>query len=65
MSPKTATILLVVSLALVALFLVSRTICSPALSSCDLTLFVGKASLVTVPIVWLVALFTPQLRRWF
>ena len=42
---------------------ITHVICSPVLSSCGLTLFVGKACFFAVPLVWLVALVMPRLNR--
>ena len=63
MSIRKLKILVGVSVSLWALALITHVICSPVLSSCGLTLFLGKACFFAVPLVWLVALVMPRLNR--
>ena len=52
-----------VTVVLLAMSWIAHATCSPALSSCDLMLFIGKACLFAVPIVWVAAWVMPRLNR--
>ena len=61
---KTVLVLAGVSVVLLTLSWLVHAICSPALSSCDITLVVGKVFRYAAFAIWPIALLVFLMRRW-